>query len=102
MGLGTFGGFIAGIGIVGSAWSGDLSFWGFPIFVIAGIVGIFLTPMLVGTFMTGIMFAAPIAAIGGFINGNSDSALTALGIGLCAFIVQFIVGHVRGIRQQGL
>ena len=95
MGLGTFGGFIVGIGIVGFAWSGDLIFWGIPTFVIAGIIGIFITPMLVGTFMTGVMFASPIAAIAGFINGNSDSALTALGIGLAAFIVQLIIGAVH-------
>jgi hypothetical protein len=96
--LGTFGGYLVGLGIIGSAWSGDLTFWGIPVFIIAGIVGIFLTPMLIGTFMTGIMFTSPIAAIAGFINGNSDSALTALGIGIGAFITQFVVGHVRGIR----
>jgi len=95
VGLGTFGGLFVGIGLISSAWSGDLSFWGIPIFVIAGIVGIFLMPMFVGTFMTGIMFASPIAVIAGFINGNSDSAITALGIGIGAFVVQFVIGSAH-------
>jgi hypothetical protein len=93
--MGSIAGFFVGIGLISSAWSGDLSFWGIPIFVIAAIVGVFLMPMFVGTFMTGVMFASPIAVIAGFINGNSDSAITALGIGVGAFVVQFIVGSVH-------
>jgi len=51
--------------------------------------------MFVGTFMTGVMFASPIAVIAGFINGNSDSAITALGIGIGAFVVQFVIGSAH-------
>jgi hypothetical protein len=46
--------------------------------------------------MTSIMFGAPIAVIAGLIAGNSDSALTALSIGVGAFVVQFVIGKIRG------
>lgn len=94
--MGSLLGFFVAIGMIGSAWSGTLSFWGLPIFIVAALIGIFLMPMTVGTFMTSIMFGAPIAVIAGLIAGNSDSALTALSIGVGAFVVQFVIGKIRG------
>jgi hypothetical protein len=93
--MGTLIGWVVGLGIIGSAWSGDLSFWGIGVFVIAALVGIFLMPMTVGTFMTSIMFSSIIALIAGFINGNNDSALTALAIGIGSFVTQLIIGALR-------
>jgi hypothetical protein len=94
--VGSLLGLIVAIGMIGSSWSGTLSFWGLPIFIVAALLGIFLMPMTVGTFMTSIMFGAPIAVLAGLIAGNSNSALTALAIGVGAFIVQFIIGRIRG------
>jgi hypothetical protein len=94
--VGSLLGLIVAIGMIGSSWSGTLSFWGLPIFIVAALLGIFLMPMTVGTFMTSIMFGAPIAVLAGLIAGNSNSALTALAIGVGAFIVQFIIGKIRG------
>lgn len=94
--MGTLFGLIAGIGLVITSWDGELSFWGLPIFIIAALLGVFLFPFTVGTFMTGIMFASPIAIIAALINSNSQSALAALTIGISAFITQFIIGRIRG------
>jgi hypothetical protein len=93
--LGSLIGFFAALGMIGSAWSGTLDFWGLPIFVIAAIVGVFVLPMTIGTFMASIMFGSPIAFIAGLISGNSNSAFTALGIGVCAIAVQMIIGYLH-------
>jgi hypothetical protein len=95
--IGGFLGFFAGIGIVISAWQGTLEPWGFGFFAIAAVVGVVLFPMTVGIFMTNIMIFTPIALLAGLITGNGDSALVALGLGVGAFITQFIVGAVRNV-----
>jgi hypothetical protein len=55
----------------------------------------FLFPVTIGTFLTGVAIASPIAAILGFVFGNASSGLAALGIGILAFGGQFIIGLVR-------
>lgn len=93
--MGTLIGWIVAIGMIGSAWSGELDFWGIPIFIIAALIGIFLMPMTVGTFMTSIMFGSIIALIGALIGGHSNSAITSLGIGAGAFLTQFVIARFR-------
>lgn len=93
--MGSFLGFFAGLGVISSAWSGDLDFWGIGLFVALALIGIVIFPRTVGTFATAIMFMSPIAVIAGLINGTSDSAIAALGIGIGAGATQFIVGRVR-------
>ena len=94
--MGSLLGLFASIALVIAAWDGELSFWGLPIFIIAALVGVFLFPMTIGTFMTAIVFASPIAIIAALINSNSQSAISALAIGVSAFVTQFIITKVRG------
>lgn len=94
--MGSLVGLVVSIGIIWSAWDGELTFWGVPIFLAATILGVLIFPMTVGTFMTSIMFASPIAIIFALINSNSQSALAALSLGVSAFITQFIIGKIRG------
>lgn len=96
--IGGFLGLSGALGMIAGAWSGTLEPWGFGVFLIAGLVGIFLMPMTVGIFMTIMMSASPIAVLAGIISGQGSSALTAAGIGLGAFVTQWIVGAVRGVN----
>ena len=93
--MGSLIGFFVGLGIMASAWSGDLEFWGIGVFVVAGILGILLFPNTVGTFMTSIMFMSPIAIVLAAIRGNSDSVKVALGLTACAWLTQIVVGTIR-------
>lgn len=93
--MGSLFGFFAGLGVISSAWSGDLAFWGIGLFIILTAIGILLFPMTVGTFTTAILLMSPIAIIAGLINGTSDSTIAALGIGICAGISAFVVGRLR-------
>ncbi len=93
--MGAILGFLAGVFIVISAWDGDLSFWGLPVFLIATLVGVFLFSTTVGVFMTSVMIFSPVAIIAGLINGETQSALAALSIGVAAFVSQFIIGSFR-------
>lgn len=92
--IGTLVGFFVGIGICVQAFNGELEAWSLGVTVVAVLIG-FVFPVTVGTFLTTVMFAAPIAAILGFVTGNASSGLAALGIGLLAFAGQFIIGYVR-------
>ena len=90
--MGSLFGLLCGISIVISTWNGTLEFWGFGAFIIAGLVGLFLMPTTVGTFMTGIMIATPFALLAGLIHGHAGSSGLALLFGVCAFVTQFIIG----------
>lgn len=93
--MGSILGLFIGLGLISSAWSGELESWGIGLFIVLAVLGIFIFPRTIGTFATAIMFLGAIAIIAALINGNSDSALTAFGITLSAAITQFIVGKVR-------
>jgi len=93
--MGSLIGFFIGLGIIASAWSGDLEFWGIGVFLLAGIVGVLLFPMTVGTFMTSIMFMSPIAIVLAAIRGNSESVKVALALTVCAWLTQVLVGTLR-------
>ena len=93
--MGSILGFFTGLGLISSAWSGDLTFWGIGLFLVLALLGAFVFPRTVGTFATSVMFMSPIAVVAGLINGTSSSALAALGIGIGAAVTQFIVGRVR-------
>ena len=93
--MGSVLGLFIGLGLISSAWSGDLESWGLGLFIALAVLGIFIFPRTIGTFATAIMFLGAIAIIAALINGNSDSALTAFGITLGAALTQFIVGKVR-------
>ena len=93
--MGSIFGLFAGLGLISSAWSGDLTFWGIGLFVVLALLGTFVFPRTVGTFATAVMFMSPIAVIAGLINGTSSSALAALGIGIGAALTQFVVGRIR-------
>lgn len=93
--MGSIFGLFVGLGLISSAWSGELESWGLGLFIALAALGIFIFPRTIGTFATAIMFLGAIAIIAALINGNSDSALTAFGITLGAALTQFIVGKVR-------
>jgi hypothetical protein len=92
--IGSIVGLIVGIGICVQAFNGELQVWSLGAVVIAVLIG-FLFPVTIGTFLTGVAIASPIAAILGFVFGNASSGLAALGIGVLAFGGQFIIGLVR-------
>ena len=96
--MGAIAGIIVGIAMCVQAFNGELEPWSLGIALIAVLVGI-IFPITVGTFLTGVVIASPLAAILGFISGNTHSALAALGIGVIAFAGQFIVGHIRRDRS---
>ena len=93
--MGSILGFFTGLGLISSAWSGDLTFWGIGLFVVLALLGTFVFSITVGTFSTAVMFMSQLAVIAGLIYGTSSSALAALGIGIGAAVTQFLVGRVR-------
>jgi hypothetical protein len=95
--MGSLLGFLCSCGLVAAAWEGSLQPFGIAFFVIAAIAGAFLFPYTVGTFMTMVMSGSIFAILAGLVSGHPGSALTALGIGVGAFLTQFFVGSVRGI-----
>ena len=92
--IGSIVGLIVGIGVCVQAFNGELQVWSLGAVVIAVLIG-FLFPVTIGTFLTGVAIASPVAAILGFIFGNASSGLAALGIGVLAFGGQFLIGLVR-------
>jgi len=92
--IGSIIGLIVGVGICVQAFNGELQVWSLGAVVIAVLIG-FLFPVTIGTFLTGVAIASPVAAILGFVFGNVSSGLAALGIGILAFGGQFIIGLVR-------
>lgn len=92
--IGSIIGLIVGIGICVQAFNGELQVWSLGAVVIVVLIG-FLFPVTIGTFLTGVAIASPVAAILGFVFGNASSGLAALGIGILAFGGQFIIGLVR-------
>jgi len=94
--MGSLFGFFAGIGLLFGAWEGSLEPWGFGAFIAAILLGVVLMPMTVGTFMTSVMFMAPLAAVLALIRGNFESAGVAAGIAVGAFVTQIVVGAIRG------
>jgi hypothetical protein len=92
--IGTLLGIIVGIGVIAQAFNGELQVWSLAAVVVVVLIG-FIFPVTVGTFLTGVAIASPIAAILGFIFGNTSSGLAALGIGVLAFGGQFVIGMVR-------
>ena len=97
--IGTLLGVIVGIGICVQAFNGELQVWSLGVAAIAVLIG-FAFPITVGTFLTGVAIASPIAALLGFIFGNASSGLSALGIGVLAFGGQFVIGLVRRDQTQ--
>ena len=93
--MGSLLGLFVGIGLLFGAWDGTIESWGLGAFVVAGLLGIVLMPMTVGTFMTSIMFIAPFAAILALLRGNYESAGVSFGIAVGAFVTQIIVGAIR-------
>jgi hypothetical protein len=93
--MGSLIGLFVGIGLLFGAWEGTIEPWGLGAFVAAGLLGIILMPMTIGTFMTSIMFIAPVAALLALIRGNTESAGLLVGIAIGAFVTQIIVGAVR-------
>jgi len=97
--IGTLVGVIVGIGICVQAFNGELEVWSLAAVVVAVLVG-FVFPVTVGTFLTGVAIASPVAALLGFITGNPSSGLAAIGIGVLAFGGQFVIGLVRRDRSE--
>ena len=93
--MGSLLGLFVGIGLLFGAWDGTIESWGLGAFLVAGLLGIVLIPMTVGTFMTSIMMIAPIAALLALLRGNMESAGVSFGIAIGAFITQWIVGALR-------
>jgi len=96
--IGTLVGIIIGIGICVQAFNGELQAWSLGVVVLMVLAG-FVFPVTVGGFLTGVAIASPVAAILGFVTGNSDSGLAAIGIGVLAFGGQFVIGLVRRDRS---
>lgn len=92
--IGSILGIIVGIGICLQAAQGSLQLWSLGAVVGAVVIGL-IFPVTVGTFLTGVAIASPIAAILGFLFGNATSGLAAVGIGVLAFGGQFVIGLVR-------
>lgn len=97
--IGTLVGVIVGIGICIQAFNGELQVWSLGAAVGAVLIG-FIFPITVGTFLTGVAIASPVAAILGFVTGNPASGLAAIGIGVLAFGGQFVIGLVRRDRSE--
>ena len=97
--IGTLFGLMTGIGICVQAFNGELQVWSLAAVVVAVVIG-FIFPITVGTFLTVVASASPIAALLGFIFGNASSGLAALGIGLLAFAGQFVIGMVRRDQSE--
>ena len=97
--IGSLIGLIVGIGICVQAFNGELHVWSLGAVVVAVLIG-FIFPVTIGTFLTGVAIASPVAAILGFIFGNTSSGLAALGIGALAFGGQFVIGLVRRDRSE--
>ena len=97
--IGSLLGLIVGIGICVQAFNGELQVWSLAAVVVVVVIG-FIFPVTVGTFLTGVAIASPIAALLGFIFGNASSGLAALGIGLLAFGGQFVIGLVRRDQSE--
>lgn len=97
--IGTLVGVIVGIGICIQAFNGDLQVWTLAAVIVTVLIG-FIFPITVGTFLTGVAIAAPVAALLGFITGNPSSGLAAIGIGVLAFGGQFVIGLVRRDRSE--
>lgn len=93
--MGSIAGLFVGLGLITSAWAGELASWGIGLFIVLAILGVLLFPRTVGTFATAIMFLGAIAIIAALINGHGESALAAFGIAIGAAVTQFIVGKVR-------
>ena len=93
--MGSILGFLVGVGMIFSAWSGDLEPWGIFAFILLALIGVLLFPRTVGTFTSGVMFLSPLAILSGLISGNTESAFSALVIGIGAFATQWIVGKFR-------
>jgi hypothetical protein len=94
--MGSLIGILTGIYIVVLAWEGELTFWGIPLFLALTLIGVFLLPRTVGRFFIFIVLSSPIAIIAGLLSGNYGSALTALAIGVTAFLAEFIIGNTTG------
>jgi len=97
--IGSLIGLIVGIGICVQAFNGELQVWSLGAVLIAVLIG-FIFPVTIGTFLTGVAIASPVAAILGFVFGNASSGLAALGIGALAFGGQFVIGLVRRDRSE--
>lgn len=97
--IGTILGLIVGVGICIQAFNGELQLWSLGAVLVIVLVG-FIFPITIGTFLTGVAIASPIAMILGFVTGNSSSALAAIGIGALSFGGQFVIGMIRRDRSQ--
>ncbi len=97
--MGAIIGLFFGIGMIVSAFNGELSAALMAGVVVLTLIG-FIFPMFIGTFLTSILVTSPIAALAGFIFGNASSGLAALGIGLLAFGGQYVIGLVRRDRSE--
>jgi len=97
--IGTLVGIIVGIGICVQAFNGELQAWSLGAVLLIVLAG-FIFPVTIGTFLTGVAIASPVAAILGFVTGNSASGLAAIGIGVLAFGGQFVIGLVRRDRSE--
>ena len=97
--MGAVIGLFAGLGMIVSAFNGELSATLMAGVVVLTLIG-FIFPMFFGTFLMSIMVTSPIAALAGFIFGNASSGWAALGIGLVAFIGQYVIGLVRRDRSE--
>jgi len=95
--IGTLLGIVVGIGMCIEAWNGQLQAWTIGAAIVVVLIGL-LIPTTVGTFLTGVTVASPVAAILGFVTGNAASGINAIIIGLLAFAGQFILGAVT--RQR--
>jgi hypothetical protein len=101
-------GLIAGLGLLfsylGAAWSVDTSEGSLfssglggalVILGILTIVGIFMFPRTVGTALTPMSFATPIAFLIALFRQGFEYALFILAVGIGAWAVTFIVGTIR-------
>ena len=95
--IGTLLGIVVGIGMCIEAWNGQLQAWTIGAAIVVVLIGL-LIPTTVGTFLTGVTVASPVAAILGFVTGHTASGINAIIIGLLAFAGQFILGAVT--RQR--
>ncbi len=101
-------GFIAGLGLLfsylGVAWTVDTAEGSFFNSGLAGasiilgvltLVGIFLFPRTVGTAFTPMSFVTPIAFLIALFRNGLGYSLFILALGVGAWLVTFIVGHLR-------
>ena len=97
-------GLIVSIAMCVQAFEGTLEAWSIGIAIGIVLVG-FVFPQTVGVALTSISLASLVAIVLALLTGHGSSALSALGIGITAFVGQYVIALVRqdasGLRFPG-